>query len=70
MDVEFRPSFGATLPPGFNVKLQTNSDTSRKFEAPFTPIPDATPSVKELALKLALSLLVMLVFALYIGLKT
>lgn len=70
MDVEFRPTFGGTLPPGFNVNLPTNSDTSRKFETPFTPIPDETPKVKEIALKLALSLLVILVFALYIGLKT
>ena len=70
MDVEFRPTFGGTLPPGFNVNLPTNSDTSRKFEAPFTPIPDETPKVKDIALRIALSLLAMLVFAVYIGLKT
>ena len=70
MDVEFRPTFGGTIPPGFNVNLPTNSDTSKKNEAPFRPIQDDTPKVKELALKIGLSLLVMLVFALYIGLKT
>lgn len=70
MDVEFRQTFGGTLPPGFNVNLATNADTSRKFEAPFTPVPDETPKVKDVALRIALSLLAMLVFAVYIGLKT
>ena len=70
MDVEFRPTFGGTLPPGFNVNLPTNSDTGRKFEAPFTPIQDDSQKVKDIALRIALSLLAMLVFAVYIGLKT
>lgn len=70
MDVEFRPTFGATLPPGFNVNLPTNSDTGRKFETPFTPIQDDSQKVKDIALRIALSLLAMLVFAVYIGLKT
>jgi hypothetical protein len=70
MDVEFRPTFGGTLPPGFNVNLPSNANTDKKYEAPFSPIQDDSPKVKELALKIALSLLVVLVFAVYIGLKT
>ena len=70
MDVEFRPTFGGTLPPGVNVNLPTNGTTDKKYEAPFSPVQDDTPKVKELALKIALSLLVVLVFAVYIGLKT
>lgn len=70
MDVEFRQTFGGTLPPGFNVHLATNGNTDRKNEAPFSPIQDDSGKVKEIALRVALSLLVVLVFAIYIGLKT
>lgn len=70
MDVEFRPTFGGTVPPGFNVNLKTNDNTDKKYETPFRQVQDDTGKVKELALRIALSLLVVLVFAVYIGLKT
>jgi len=70
MDVEFRQTFGGTLPAGFNVNLPTSGDPSQKTESPFKPVDDGQVKVKEVALKLAVSLVMILVFALYIGLKT
>ena len=70
MDVEFRQTFGGTLPPGFNVNLPTTGDPTQKTESPFKPVDDGQVKVKEIALKLALSLIMILVFAVYIGLKT
>lgn len=71
MDVEFRQTFGGTLPPGFNKNLETSGEgTPEKYESPFEPVTNENPKVKDIVLKLGLSLVVILLLALYIGLKT
>jgi len=70
MDVEFRQTFGGTLPPGFNVNLKTSDvPTTYDYEAPYTPVQTVDRTVGGIAFKLAVSLIVILLLVIYIGLK-
>jgi hypothetical protein len=70
MDVEFRPTFGGTLPPGFNQNLKTTGEpTTYKYEAPYVPLVPADNTVGDVAFKLGISLIVVILLAIYIGLK-
>jgi hypothetical protein len=70
MDVEFRQTFGGTLPPGFNVNLKTSGEpTVFDYEAPFSPVLPRGVLVKDVVFNLAVSLVVAILLALYIGLK-
>ena len=72
-DVEFRPTFGGTLPPGFNVNLATSDQPTQdiNFESKFEPIkqevdvPSFLNSLKvmSVATKVLLAILVILLFA-------
>ena len=72
-DVEFRPTFGGTLPPGFNVNLATSDQPTQdiNFESKFEPIqqevdvPSILNSLKvmSVATKILLAILVILLFA-------
>jgi len=77
-DFEFRPTFGGTLPPGFNVNLATSDQPTVpiKYESDFEPIPPTdlgVPSVlsslkvANMATKAFLAFLVILFFAVAIG---
>ena len=70
MDIEFRQTFGGTLPPGFNENLITNGDPSpTKGEAPFTPVPPQNPTVGDKARQMLTALCLILILGLIIGLK-
>lgn len=69
MDVEFRQTFGGTLPPGFNKNLATSDEGTIGKEAPFTPVPPPSNTVGDRLAKLGWAILAILIFALIIGLK-
>ena len=70
MDIEFRQTFGGTLPPGFNQNLATNDTPSQtKGEAPFTPVQTPEPTVGDKLRPLFIALIVVLILGLIIGLK-
>jgi hypothetical protein len=70
MDVEFRQTFGGTLPPGFNKELVTSDEPSpTKGEAPFVPSEEPRGLVQDKATKLFWLILAILFFGLFIGLK-
>lgn len=73
-DVEFRPTFGGTLPPGFNVNLATSDQPTQAidFESKFEPIPKPDSDlplilnnlkVMSMASKMLLAVLVILLLA-------
>jgi hypothetical protein len=70
MDIEFRQTFGGTLPPGFNQNLATDeTPTETKGEAPFTPLPPHAPTVRDKLQPLFIALIVLLILGVIIGLK-
>lgn len=69
MDVEFRQTFGGTLPAGFNQNLATSDQGTVGREAPFTPLPPPSTTVGDRLSKLVWAILAILIFAAIIGLK-
>jgi hypothetical protein len=75
-DIEFRQTFGGTLPPGFNENLATSAEPTQplalKFETKFEPIPDPNLGVPDvlnslkvmnIATKIVLAILLVIFFA-------
>jgi hypothetical protein len=73
-DIEFRQTFGGTLPAGFNVNLATSAEPTQvfDFESKFEPIPDPDLGVPDalnslkvmnVATKIILAILLVLFFA-------
>jgi len=69
MDIEFRQTFGGTLPPGFNKNLATSDEGTIGKEAPFAPVPPPSNTVGDKLYNLGWAILAILIFALIIGLK-
>ena len=69
MDVEFRQTFGGTLPPGFNQNLATSDEGTIGKEAPFVPVSPPSNTVGDRLSKLGWAILAILIFAIIIGLK-
>jgi len=69
MDVEFRQTFGGTLPQGFNENLATSDQGTTGREAPFVPVPPPSNTVGDKLSKLGWAILAILIFAAIIGLK-
>jgi len=69
MDVEFRQTFGGTLPAGFNQNLATSDQGTVGREAPFTPLTPPSTTVGDRLSKLVWAILAILIFAAIIGLK-
>lgn len=69
MDIEFRQTFGGTLPAGFNQNLETSDEGTVGKEAPFVPVSVPSPTVGDRLSKLGWAILAILIFAIIIGLK-
>ena len=69
MDIEFRKTFGGTLPPEFNKNLETSGEGTIGKEAPFVPVPPPSNTVGDRLSNLGWAILAILIFAVIIGLK-
>ena len=69
MDIEFRKTFGGTLPPEFNKNLETSDEGTIGKEAPFVPVLPPSNTVGDRLSNLGWAILAILIFAVIIGLK-
>ena len=69
MDIEFRKTFGGTLPPEFNKNLETSDEGTIRKEAPFVPVSPQSNTVGDRLSNLGWAILAILIFAVIIGLK-